>query len=279
MITKLEEFTEIIEGQYHIKDIPTYMEFKKDRGKNGVSQSEIELMSPDSVNSASFWQWIENNPQLAKDSIAFNATPEMSIEQVNKNNLGLACQLGMLNTLIMYRDCEGMPILDIGAGYGMLKEFVEKNTKLKYVGVDVYPKIPGILPLIDNDSTLPPNVKASQFGAVIATNVFQHLSIKQRRHYYEQVFEILHPFVGIFSVSLTCNNPESNNCAGFKCNETGKRYMCHYGQYTEIQDFNDIIQDLKKHFNIITITQRPWDNSVAFHCTVKFPSGVTITAR
>jgi hypothetical protein len=276
MITTPQDFTDVIEGNYKIKDIPSYLEYKKARwltpgGGGGVPQEEIDLLSPDTINSASFWEWIEKNPQLAKDAIGFNSTPDVPISEINRKNFGLACQLGMLNYIMMYRDAVGMPLLDIGAGYGMLKEFVEKETKLKYYGVDVYPKIPGVLSLVDGDSTLPPEVMNEKFGLVISTNVFQHLSIKQRQHYYEQIAKILHPQVGTFSVSMVCNIPNGPSC-GFVSQETGKSYMCHYGQYTEIQTTDEVFADLTKHFYIVSTLHRNHDYSFSFHCTIKPPA-------
>ena len=91
MITTLNDFTEVIEGNYKIKDIPTYVEYKRARydRNGGVPQSEIELLSPDAISSASFWEWIEKNPQLAKDAIGFNATPDVPISEINRKNFGL----------------------------------------------------------------------------------------------------------------------------------------------------------------------------------------------
>jgi len=171
----------------------------------------------------------------------------------------------------MYRECAGIPLLDIGAGYGMMKDYVEKETKLKYYGVDVYPKIPGVLPLVDGDSTLPPEVMNEKFGIVVSTNVFQHLSIKQRRHYYEQIAKILHPKLGIFSVTMVCNVPDRPSC-GFINKETGKSYMCHYGQYTEIQMIADVFADLSKHFIIVSYLHRYCDYSFSFQCSLPAPS-------
>src|SRR5208283_2659963 len=98
---------------------------------------------------------------------------------------------------------------DIGAGYGMLKEFVEQNTKLHYVGVDVYPKIEGICQIGPDGSTLPPNIAGSLFGIVACINVFEHMSIKQRRHYYEQIEKILYPKWGIFSSTHCTYRPNA----------------------------------------------------------------------
>lgn len=270
MITTLNEFTEIIEGDYKIKDLLSYTEYKRARGndKGGVPQSEIDRLSPDAVNSSSFWEWIEKNPELAKDAIGFGMTPDKSIQELNNYNFMVATSTGTLNYVFGWRSYKDMPILDIGAGYGMLKEIVEKSTLLKYYGVDVYPKIPGVLALADGDSTLPDEILNVKFGLVVSTNVFQHLSVKQRRHYYEQAAAIIIPG-GMFSVSMAAaaDGSSESGIRGFTCKETGKEYMCHYGQYTEIQAESEIKQDLRKHFKIISISRRLFDNSISFHCS------------
>ena len=160
-----------------------------------------------------------------------------------------------------------MPLLDIGAGYGMLKEFVEQSTALKYYGVDVYPKFDGVLK-VENGSTLPPEIMSMQFGVVASLNVFQHLSIAQRRHYMEQVQKILIPNLGVFTVTISLMHPQNPRFKGFVCKETGKQYMCHYGQYTEVQGVQEFINDLVKHFNILSFSER-CDGSYTFNCSAK----------
>jgi hypothetical protein len=267
MITNVEEFKEVIEGNYGIKDLAAYEAYKKQKGKTGITQEEVARLSPDNVDSCSFWEYIEKNPEIAKDAVAFGVTKDKSIKEANELNFGLACDLSTINYLLKYRECVNMPILDIGAGYGMLKEFVEKYTKLQYWGVDVYPKIPGVLKVASDGSTLPPNIMAAKFGVVVSTNVFQHLSVKQRRHYYEQVAKILYPNWGIFSVSHLVI-PPGFDVHGFK-DGTGKQYICHYGQYTEVQPVDEVMEDLRKHFHVMTVHQRMDDASFTFHCTVK----------
>lgn len=260
----ITEFKEIIEGDYGITNIQSYDEYKKKCYDNGVSQTEIDKLSPDNINSSSFWEYIEKNPELAKDAIAFGAKPYSNIDTVNQQNFNVACSLSIFNYVLMYKDVFNAPILDIGAGYGMLKDFVKNNTKLDYVGVDVYPKIDNVLKVGSDGSTLPDNILLSKFLLVVSTNVFQHLSIRQRRHYYEQIKNILVPIHGIFSFSTVCN-VEGLPKIGFKCKENDKHYVCHYGQYTEIQDYSEVVDDLSKHFIILSSNRRmPYD--FTFHC-------------
>jgi hypothetical protein len=258
-------FKEVIEGHYGITDLKSYGDYKVKMGQTGVTKEDVELLSPDNINSCSFWEYIEKNPEIAKDAIAFGATKERSIEEVNQQNFSLACGLNTLGFIILYKDCTGMPVLDIGAGYGMLKNFIRQHTNLLYCGVDVYPKIEDVYPVGEDGSTLPPNIASSSFGIVAAINVFQHLSVKQRRHYYEQIEKILHPKFGVFTFTITADIPNSQ-IKGFRCNDDGKHYMCHYGQYTEVQTVPEIEQDLMKHFSIISVSQRLLDNCFTFNC-------------
>jgi hypothetical protein len=268
IMNTIEELKEVIEGCYGITDLKSYGDYKKKVGERGITQQEIELLSPDNINSSSFWEYIEKNPEIARDSIAFGMTKEKSKEEVNNQNFALACSMNALSYIILYRDCVCMPILDIGAGYGMLRDFIKKHTKLTYCGVDVYPKCEDVYPVGKDGSTLPPNVASSLFGLIVAINTFQHLSVKQRRHYYEQIDKILHPDFGIFTMTINAEIPNSN-IRGFKCNNNGKTYTCHYGQYVEIQPIQEIDQDLCNYFNIISISQRVSDNSFTFHCNKK----------
>lgn len=270
MITQVEEFKEIIEGQYGIKDLKTYDDYKMKVGNGNLTKAEVELLSPDNVNSCSFWEYIDKNPEIAKDAIAFGVTKDRTIDDVNSQNLGLAWSLNALSFLMLYKDEVNAPILDIGAGYGMLKEFIKKNTRLKYYGVDVYPKIDGVLQIGPDGSTLPPTIAAMTFGMIISVNVFQHLSIKQRRHYYEQIAKILHPGGGIFTVTISTVNLNSVNVKKpFICKENGKGYTCHYGQYVECQSYPEVIADLQKHFTILSLAHRTHDDSFTFHCVRK----------
>jgi SAM-dependent methyltransferase len=271
-----EEFREVIEGNYGIKDIPTYEEYKRNRckDKGGVSAEEIDRMSPDNpnFNSCSFWEYIDKNPQLKYDAIAYGKTGEATAEDVNFHNLHLAVSCNILTYFWPLRVYKDLPILDIGAGYGMLRDFVQKNTAMKYYGVDVYPKFEGCLQVGPDGYTLPEEVMKQKFGLVVSTNVFQHLSVNQRRKYYEQIEKILWVNGGIFTLGISAYLAGHPAPLFINKDKPDKGYNCHYGQYLEIQPVHEIHQDLAKHFRIISICQRlealP---SFTFHCCLKEP--------
>ncbi len=267
----VQDFQQVIEGDYKISDLKSYGEYKYSvTAKGGVTKAEVERLSPDNVNSSSFWEYIEKNPEIKNDAICFGIGKDGTKEEVNRRNFGLACFMNSLCPILEYRNCVGMPLLDIGAGYGMLKEFVEQNSKLKYFGVDVYPKVEGVLQVAGDGSTLPSEITslAGNFGLVMSINVFQHLSVKQRRHYYEQIYQLLHPGCGIFTFTIACQVPNGQT-RGFRCQETGREYMCHYGQYTEMQTQQEVMDDLSKHFHIRSISQAGGIEHLTFQCVKK----------
>ena len=261
------DFSQVIENEYGIKDIKSYEEYKKKSFADGINLNIIDKLSPDNIDNSSFWKYIEEHSELAKDAIAYGYTKEKTIDEVNNHNFVVACQSNVFGCFFAYKDDIDMPILDIGAGYGMLKNFCEKNTKWKYYGVDVYPKFEGCYKVGSDGYTLPIEIVGRNYGIIICTNVFQHLSVNQRRHYYEQVEGILHPEIGLFIVNMMIDIPTSKH--GFKCNDNNKKYVCHYGQYTEVQSINEVMNDLSKNFKVISISHRLDDNLFTFTCCPK----------
>jgi hypothetical protein len=162
----------------------------------------------------------------------------------------LACDLGVFSNIHKWKFCsEEFSVLDIGAGYGMLKDYLfrEFSTHAKYTGVDVYPKFEGVLPV--SDCILPDEVMQNKFVHVFAINVFQHLSCRQRVKYYSQVRKICS---GMFVMTMCFDDPKNNIC-GFRCKENGRRYICHYGQFTLLPYLSELYDEVSEHFHIRSI--------------------------
>jgi len=257
---------DIVENEYGITNPEAYIEYKKQKYANGITLDEVNKLSPDTVDSGSFWRYVEEHSPFNRDAVAYGYKDTDDIEKINRHNYSLACSIGVLNYVFMYMECPtALNILDIGAGYGMLKDFVHKYTKFNYYGVDVWPKIDGIYKV--KDCILPKEVIEQKFHMIIATNVFQHLSVRQRLRYYEQIHEMLYDISGsVFSVSHVYVNENDSN--GFKCVDNNKKYACHYGQYTEIQTFKEVEADIQKYFRILAVSFRT-PNNATFHCIKK----------
>lgn len=262
MSTQISYIKNIIENEYGITSPQAYVEYKKRKTASGLTLDEVNRLSPDTIDSGSFWEYIENESVFNRDAVAYGYKNTEDINTINAHNYHLACCFGILN-YIFARHSHKLNLLDIGVGYGFLKNLVESSTKFNYYGVDVCPKIDGIYKI--KDCILPYEILELKYELIVSSNVFQHLSVRQRNMYYEQIAQILHPQHGIFSVS---NSYHTNNKIGFFCNENGKQYVCHYGQYTELQSLQEIVDDLSKHFKIIAHSFLEQHN-VTFHCQLK----------
>ena len=88
--------------------------------------------------------------------------------------------------------------------------------------------------------------KEGSFSMVYAENVFQHLTSKQRKEYYEQVHKILEPG-GVFYFSLFTRN--ENGMKRFYSLEKNKNlpYACNFfGVHTKVPKLPALKRHLKK---------------------------------
>jgi SAM-dependent methyltransferase len=252
----------VVEGELGLIDMPQYVEYKKKIYKEGVSLEEIERLSPDRVDSSEFWKYC-HNAVWKNDTICFGMSPTTPPVEVNRQNMWVAGNMGAFSLLSMAGLVGNSPfVLDIGAGFGMLKDYLKMYVpNAFYAGVDVYPRFEGVTQV--KDCILPSNITELQFDFVFSVNVFQHLSVRQRRMYYEQVAKLLRP-QGVFIVSnaaLVGDGPHP----GFWCRDNGKKYVVHYGQFTEVQHINEIRDDIGKHFRIHMETYSPSVNCFLHH--------------
>lgn len=255
----------LIQNSLGITDLENYGEYKKEKHDNGLTPEEIELLSPDRLRSSDFWEWTAKSP-FEKDTITYGMESERDINECNFRNHLLALETGMLNYYFklssLLRRGDLLKVLEIGPGFGAFKEVCDHSPRgdVEYWGVDVYPRIDGVLPIMDGDTKFPDIVATQKFDLVYSSNVFQHLSPRQRVSYIIQAAEVLHPR-GIFSFNTAVYQPDT----GFRCGE--KRYMCHYGQYTEMEPFDTYLKYLAPDFKLLATCQR--DCIVTFHCQKK----------
>ena len=249
-----------------IEDFDSYQLYMRQKKTFGLSKEDVCSLSPDTINSRDFWAWTISSP-FEKDTVSHGASKNASIKECNDQNRNYAWEVCILNYYMRWSDTGArMSVLDIGAGYGFFKEMCEARSRTYYVGVDVHPRISGIMPLDDNDTLLPDDVVSDgPYDIVLASNVFQHLTPRQRRSYYRQVMPLLTDSVGVFSVSqLVIDNMPAD--IGFRCN--GRVYVCHYGQFTEVQSREDIELDLRiAGLQIVSSVYRGYD--ICHHCVRK----------
>ena len=207
---------------------------------------EIALLDPDVIDNRDFWRVAEEIFDTDPVANCQYGTP-LSIMSGNRRNLLYAHTSGIIGYLEYLKYL--MPrarVLEIGAGYGSLRNWVEVNTQFEYHGVDVYPKLRDIEPTAPS-GFMTEATKLRQFDAVVSSNVFQHLSVNQRRTYYRDIHTVLAPD-GFFFFNVTTDTyaPDSPFRDG-----QGRMWMRHYGQFTEIQKAEDIRKDLTPYFYYI----------------------------
>lgn len=247
------DFSQILD-EIGIHDDVSYQEYIKRIKENGVTANDVELLNPDKIDNAAFWKFID-------EKFSYSICGDMNLLRSKNNdyanyiNYVLAITTGVDNYLrsnaiiVEHPDYnESKDVLEIGVGFGNLKNFVTRHTSLRYHGIDIVGRVPGV---IETDGRgIPASLKSKKFINIFSSNVFQHLSISQRRQYYKDVAECLVPG-GLFSFGLQALNPnyaklDYNKVKGAYCKETGKFYICHYGQFTEQQTPLEIFADLEQ---------------------------------
>ncbi len=80
----------------------------------------------------------------------------------------------------------------------------------------------------------------------MSVNVFQHLSVNQRRQYYADIHEMLEP-KGFFMFG---NSIDEMPDVDPRRDANGKVWTRHYGQLTEVQRVEQIWTDLMPYFDV-----------------------------
>ena len=261
-----EQIKETIVNRLGIKNLDAYSEWKKKVfGKDTpiLTQEDRELLSPDNIHNGAFWQVCEELFYVDPVSnCQCNKLPN-DIDLGNKRNMVLARTTGMLNIVDEWKHYT-MPILEIGAGYGNFKNYVELTTNMTYTGVDVYPKTNGVIASTP-EGFLPESVlNMKQYGLIYSSNVFQHLSSKQRSRYFSDVSKILHPH-GVFVFNLIVHFDDPKN-PQYPVSDDNRRYLGHYGQFTEIPYYYELTAELKNLFVVLSEHRKFDENLFTFTC-------------
>ena len=271
-----DEIKDIIVNKLGLKGMEDYKAWvapfhEKDPAKRRIiTQEDIDLLSPDVVDNNAFWKVVEDI--FGPDCIGSTNYGQLQnvIDNANTRNFSLARQTGMLNIV---DDCKhsGVTLTEIGAGYGFFKQYCLANTNYRYAGFDVVPRAPGIH-ACNTDGTLPQaymDQLKEQVTVIYSSNVFQHLSNRQRNKYYEDIHTLMNKDgVFVFNMLVSADNPENIGPEG-KFAEDGKMYLKHYGQFTEIPYYEKAIAELRKYFNILYEMRRNRDLFYTFTCLKK----------
>lgn len=253
-----QEIKDIITKQLGIVDLSTYKKYVEGSYKREPSKEELELLSPDNIHNGDYWRVIEELFGTDCVSNTNYGTYDDDIMESNRRNHQIALTTGMLipiNALQKY----AASLLEIGPGYGSFKNYVETNSLFKYTGVDVYPKMPKIISTTP-EGYLPEEILKKRYNLVYSSNVFQHLSNKQRRKYFEDIHFILEENgYFVFNLLVISHTSLANK----------NIYLRHYGQYTLIPYIGDVRNELSKYFDFVSELYRFSDGLITFHCQKK----------
>jgi hypothetical protein len=232
----------------------------------------IARLSPDVVDCRAFWQVCDElfgsdpvcNVAIAPE-VGRLPYPIESPMDANRMNLRLAKSFGI--TAFLEENAHArLKVLEIGTGYGSLKSFIETHTNHRYVGVDAVPRVANVLQTTEEGLLQRELVEEQRgsFSYVVSTNVFQHLSTKQRVSYVEDAQALLHAG-GLLLFNLTV---DQGKIPSYARDAQGHAWSVHYGQYTPIPKGAAAYELVAASFNILYVTQR-YDGIFNFVCQRK----------
>lgn len=245
-----DEIKDIIVNQLGLTDLTAYKAWCDEFAGNSPRipvQADIDLLSPDEIDNNAFWRIAEVLFQTDPVSNC-NGVHPVSVDEANRRNMAIYHTDGFTGLVeaLKISGWTSSRLLEVGPGYGAFKYWLSQAALgWTYYAADCYPRIGGV-DATELNGRLAAQTKARTYDVVIASNVFQHLSVAQRRAYYADIAASLAPG-GIFMVSQMVDcHPR-----GSLGRDALGRYWCrHYGQFTEIQNHPAIADDLRVHFNV-----------------------------
>jgi len=265
-----DQIKRILTDELGFKDLDAYKKWIAEvRPTIQPTPERIAKLSPDAIDNRAFWRVCE---ELFGSDPVCNVAVEPGVGKLpfaihdamdpNRMNLRLARSLGV-TAFLDENAHERLHTLEIGPGYGSLKHYIETQTNHIYTGVDVYPRIPGVVETTA-EGLIPRKIIEGERGSysyVVSTNVFQHLSAKQRSTYFADACELLHPGgLFIFNISV-----ETGKTPKHARDREGNAWIDHYGQYTLMPKASVLYDDLSKLYRILYVTQR-YDGVFNFVC-------------
>ena len=264
------EIKRILSDTLGFRDLAAYNRWIAEvRPTTQPTAEAIALLSPDVVDCRAFWKVCD---ELFGSDPVCNVTiaPEVgrlpypieTVMDVNRMNLRLAKSLGFTAFLEENANAR-LKVLEIGTGYGSLKNFVETHTNHVYSGVDAVRRADGVTETTE-DGLLPREMverEKGTFSYVVSTNVFQHLSARQRTTYVADARALLHDG-GLLLFNLTVDTGKLPSCSR---DAEGNAWAMHYGQYTPIPKGAAAYDLVSDGWRLLYVTQR-YDGLFNFVC-------------
>ena len=217
---------------------------------NELDEKIIQRFHPDNIDTNIFWEKLiktfKFSPIIQPNVGGLLPTTPEDINKASLSGIHIASGTAPRLLSIIKDSNRTAKILEIGAGYGCIPYFLEKELGepyQNYYGIDVnllfeHPH------LYKCDGKNIPTEIPYGMDVVYSVNVFQHLSKKQRSSYYRQIFSVLKPGGKfIFSMFIETMQNRYETCWGFK-DTKGRNYTQFFGQFTEVDREEELIQEL-----------------------------------
>jgi hypothetical protein len=254
-------------GFHNLQDYKKWIE--EVRPTIALTPEVIDRLSPDAVDCRDFWKVCDEifgtdpvyNGSI-QPTVGVVPYPVESRSDANRMNLRLAKSLGITAFLDENASLR-LKTLEIGPGFGSLKNYIETHTAHIYTGFDVCPRLPDVLETTA-EGLIPESFiekETGQFAYVVSSNVFQHLSSRQRSRYYQDAHSLLCG-AGLFMFNLHVDTGKSSQHIR---DAEGRAWCDHYCQFTMIPKPADLYAELTALFSILYVTQR-YDGLFNFVC-------------
>jgi hypothetical protein len=265
-----EEIRRILVEDFGFTNLEAYGRWIRDvRPGLSLTPALVAKLSPDKIDCRAFWQVCDSlfgidpvhNVMLAPE-VGQLPYPIETREDANRMNLRLAKTFG-ITSFLEETAHRRLKVLEIGPGFGSLKNYVETATEHVYTAIDVCPRFAGVIEATAEGFASDAFVATGEgsFSYVVSTNVFQHLSARQRSRWYLDARRLLHP-EGLFIFNVLVDTAKISARAR---DREGNAWCDHYGQFTEIPKLGPLHDELGGLFRILYVTQR-YDGVMNFVC-------------
>ncbi|GAC1352748.1 MAG: hypothetical protein NVSMB1_18730 [Polyangiales bacterium] len=263
-----DEIKRILTSEFGFTDIDAYKRWILEVRPSWVpTANQIENLSPDNVDCRAFWRVCEElfghdpvcNVAVAP-TVGVLPYPIETTMDSNRMNLQLAKTFGVTAFLDEFAHVR-LKTLEIGPGFGSLKNYIETHTAHIYMAVDAFPRIPSVIETTA-EGFIPQSLVEQErglIGYVVSSNVFQHFSARQRTRYFADTQKLLR-VGGLFIFNMMVDTGKNH-----LRDAEGNAWSDHYGQCTSIPKAGSLYQEVASAFDILYVTQR-YDGVFNFVC-------------
>lgn len=248
--------------EYHIReDIDKRKIYIKDwipsniKDENGyINNDIIDAFNPDNININKYWAECMTHFPL----LSINGNPEVtSADKANEHSLKLAGYTKIINYVDSFFEKSkknDLTALEIGPGYGGFYLYLaHKYGKFpiyeNYYALDVVKCVD--LPIKDrlfigNGREFPNEIMKNKYDLIYSSNVFQHLSLKQKEVYFKNAYDCLKR-KGIFCFSdFILPAPDKKIEGNSYMDSEGNQYSQFFLQFIRIYEYSVYEELFKK---------------------------------